>query len=169
MVEEGDRAPAFTAPMVTPAAAAGRSGEYTGDDIESFSLDEALAVGPVVLAFFPGVFSRTCTQELCEFRDWRSDLGDIDAQVFGVSVDAPFPQLAFIDEYDLNYPLLSGFNNDVIERYGVRHDEGLLEGISHRSVFVVDPDGTVVYRWVVYEPQVFPDLDEIRAAVESAT
>lgn len=168
MVEEGDLAPEFTAPMATPENARGKSGEYTGDDIEEFALPAALEDGPVVLAFFPGVFSRTCTQELCDFRDWRAELGELDAQVYGVSADAPFPQLAFIDQYDLNFPLLSGFSNDVIEQYGVRHDEGLLEGISHRSVFVVAPDGTVVYRWVVYEPLVFPDMDEIREAIEAA-
>jgi len=165
MPAETDRAPRFSAPMATPEAASGNSGEYTSDDIEPFDLDDALAGGPVVLAFFPGVFSRTCTQELCSMRDWWGDLEGLDAAVYGVSADTPFSQLAFVDEYDINFPLLSGFNNDVIADYGVRRDDGLLEGISERAVFVISPDGEITYRWVVYEPLVFPEMDEIEAAI----
>ena len=167
MLSESDEAPAFRAPMATPENAGDR-GAYTADHVESFDLDDSLADGPVVLAFFPGVYSRTCTQELCAFRDWLADLGDLDASVYGVSADTPWSQLAFVDEYDLPYPLLSGFNNDVIADYGLRVEEGLLAGIAHRAVFVVAPDGTVTYDWVVREPQVFPDLAEIEAGIEAA-
>lgn len=165
MPTESDPAPRFSAPMATPEAANGSSGEFTAEDVTTFDLEEALADGPVVLAFFPGVFSRTCTQELCSMRDWWTDLADLDAAVYGVSADTPFSQLAFIDEYDVNFPLLSGFNNDVIADYGLRREEGILEGVSERAVFVIAPDGEVVYRWVVYEPLVFPDTDEIEAAI----
>lgn len=58
-----------------------RQYEYTTDDVEAFTLSVALDDGPVVLAFFPGAFSRTCTQELYGFRDWRQELGDLDTQV----------------------------------------------------------------------------------------
>ena len=167
MFEESDTAPAFAAPMATPENAGDR-GVYTSGHVEPFDLEEALADGPVVLAFFPGVYSRTCTEELCQFRDWTADLADLDAAVYGVSADTPWSQLAFIDEYDLDYPLLSGFNNDVIADYGLRREEGLLAGISNRAVLVVAPDRTVTYRWVVREPQVFPDLDAVEAGIETA-
>ncbi len=169
MVETGDAAPEFTVPMSTPEAAAGRRGSYTSADVEAFTLADALAEGPVALAFFPGVFSRTCTEELCEMRDWREELTALDAAVYGVSVDPPFPQLAFIDEYDLSYPLLSAFNSSVAADYGVRREEGLLRGVTERAVFVIEPSGTVVYDWLVTEPQVFPDLDAIGDALADAT
>jgi peroxiredoxin len=152
--------------MATPEAAAGSSGEYTSADVSTFGLEDALSSGPVVLAFFPGVFSRTCTRELCSIRDWWADLDGLDAAVYGVSADTPFSQLAFVDAYDLTFPLLSGFNNDVIGEYGVRQDEGLLEGIADRAIFVIAPGGEIAYRWVVYEPLVLPETDEIEAAIE---
>jgi len=167
MLEESETAPTFRAPMATPENAGAR-GEYSADHVESFKLEEALAEGPVVLAFFPGVYSRTCTQELCEFRDWLSDLGDLDAAVYGVSADTPWSQLAFIDEYGLPYPLLSGFNNTVIEDYGLRVDRGLFEGIARRAVFVIASDGTVVYRWQDDTPGVLPEMDEVEAGIERA-
>jgi len=168
MIESGDAAPAIEAPIVTPEAAAGKRGEYTADDVGEFVLADALADGPVVLAFFPGVFSRTCTEELCRMRDWWTDLGDLEASVYGVSVDPPFPQLAFLDAYDVSFPLLSGFSNDVAADYGVRREEGPLRGIAERAAFVIAPDRTVVYDWLVTDPQIFPDLDAIQAALAEA-
>lgn len=167
MVAVGDDAPDFTVPIVRPENAA-RIGEYTSDDVESFTLSDALATGPVILAFFPGAFTRTCTVEMCSFRDWRTDLEEIDAQVYGVSVDTPWSLLAFINEYDLNYPMLSGFNNSVIEDYGMALDGGLLDGIADRGVFVINTDGTVIYRWVGEDLRELPDLDAISDAVATA-
>lgn len=164
MVEESDTAPTFTAAMATPENASGR-GEYGPDAIDVFDLEEALAEGPVVLAFIPGVYSGTCTSELCAFRDWREEVGGLEAQVHGVSADTPWSQLAFIDEYGLQYPLISGFNNDVIEDYGLRVPEGPLAGISGRAVFVIDTDGTVAYKWAPEDPTSLPDIDEIEDAL----
>ena len=168
MVEHGDQAPDFTVPMVSPDGRTEHVGEYTGDDIQPFTLSEALEDGPVILAFFPGAFSRTCTTEMCEFRDWLAEVGDLEGQVYGISADMPWAQLAYINEYGLNFPMLSGFNSDVIADFGVRREEGLLAGIANRSVFVVGQDGTVQYKWLVTEPGVLPDLAAIREAVAAA-
>lgn len=168
MLTEGDQAPDFTVPMVTPEHA-GTVGEYTGDDISTLTLSDALQHGPVVLAFFPGAFSRTCTQEVCQMRNWLDDIGELNGQVYGVSVDAPWSQLAFIQEYDLNFPLLSGFNNDIIADYGVRQNDGVLAGIAERAVFVISPEQTIEYSWIVHEPLVLPDLPEIEAAIATAS
>ena len=55
MVEVGDDAPTFSAPMTTPSG-----------DIEEFSLADATADGPVVLAFFPGAFTSVCAASIVE-------------------------------------------------------------------------------------------------------
>lgn len=166
MLTEGDSAPDFTVPMATPENAAGQ-GEYTAEDVEPFTLSAALSDGPVVLAFFPGAFSRTCTEELCTFRDWRRELSGLDAQVYGVSVDTPWSLLAFIEQYDINYPLLSGFNNTVIEDYGMAIEDGVMAGIAGRAVFVVDTSGTVTYRWQGGGLRELPEMDDIETALAS--
>lgn len=167
MVEVGDTAPEFTAPMATPENAE-KGSEYTAEHVAEFTLSDALVDGPVVLAFFPGVYSRTCTQELCEVRDWRAAVGDLDARVYGVSADTPWAQLAFVAEYDLTYPLLSGFNNSVVADYGMAVETGVLAGISGRAVFVVDEDGTVTYRWDGDGLRELPDLDAVAEALDAA-
>lgn len=170
MLDVGDDAPEVTAPMATPEAARETErGSYTSGDVSEFSLADALDDGPVVLAFYPGVYSRTCTQELCELRDWKADLAEADAPLYGVSADTPWSLLAFIDEYDLQYPLVSGFNNSIIADFGVRREESIVRGIANRAVFVVAPDGTVSYTWLATEPLTFPDTDEVEAAIAEAT
>lgn len=175
MLDVGDTAPEFTVPMATPEQA-GDAGAYTSDHVERFDLDEALDSGPVALAFFPGVFSRTCTQELCEMRDWHGEVAELGgggeadgtARVYGVSVDTPWSQLRFIDEYDLAYPLLSGFNSEVVADYGVRREDGILRGIAKRAVYVVAPDRRIAYAWTTDEPLTFPDLDAVVEAMEAS-
>lgn len=167
MVDEGDTAPDFTAPKAIPDHA-GAVGEYTADAVTAFTLSEAVGEAPIVLAFFPGAFTRTCTQEMCAVRDWRGELAENEAQVYGVSADTPWSLLAFIEEYDLTYPLLSGFNNSVIEDYGVAIDAGLLDGIAGRAVFVIDGSRTVTYRWISQTPGTLPDLDRVEDAIAAA-
>lgn len=169
MLEVGDTVPELEAPMATPeAAAATQRGNYTSDDVAAFRLSDALEAGPVSIATFPGVFSRTCTRELCEMRDWTADLETLPGDVYGLSADTPWSQLAFVDEYDLSYPLVSGFNNDAIEALGVPRTEGLLRGIADRALFVVGSDREVTYTWHADEPLTFPDLDAVEEALATA-
>jgi len=139
-VEVGDDAPRFSLPV-----ARGRA--Y--NDIEEFSLSEALADGPVVLAFFPAAFTSGCTDELCAFTEGLEAFERVDAQVYGVSVDLSFSQNEFIAEEDLAVPLLSDHAREVTRAYDVVLPEmyGHFE-VSQRAVFVVDEDGVVRHRWV---------------------
>ena len=102
---------------------------------------------------------------MCAFRDWRADLGDLDARVFGASVDTPWALLAFIEEYGIDYPMLSGFNNSLIEEYGMTVDAGIVTGIAGRSVFVIDEDRTVRYRWEGEDLRTLPDLQAVESAL----
>ncbi|WP_254544436.1 redoxin domain-containing protein [Halomarina pelagica] len=158
MVDVGDTAPDFTAPLAT------------GEDIESFTLSEALEDGPVVLAFFPGAFTSVCSHEMATFRDRLEAFSEADAQLYGVSVDSPFALNAFHDELDLTFPLISDANDELIDRYDVSMDFADLgvEDVAKRAVFVVDSDGEVTYAWVSDDPGVEPDYDEVEDAAAAA-
>jgi len=157
MVQQGEPAPEFTVPHTT------------AKDVDEFTLSDALGDGPVVLAFIPGAFTGVCTDEMCEFRDSLADFEELDAKVYGMSVDGPFSQQAFIQENDLNFPMLSDFDGDVIQEYGVVLDSlaGIYGPVSKRSIFVIDDDGNVSYRWVSDDPGVMPDIKEVREAVSA--
>ncbi|PSQ16578.1 peroxiredoxin [Halobacteriales archaeon QS_8_69_26] len=156
-IREGDTAPEFTVPLAN-------------GEVESFTLSERLDEAPLVLAFFPGAFTGTCRREMRTFRDRMDEFAAADGTVYGVSVDSPFALNEFREKHDLGFGLLSDFGKDVVDDYGVRGDLARygVYGVAQRAVFVVDDEGTVVYRWIAEEPGTEPDYDEVLDAVESA-
>ena len=122
----------------------------------------------VVLAFYPGAFTDVCTTEMCALRDQAGELNSLNAQVLGISVDPPFAQKAWADANDLNFPVLSDFNREVVNQYDVAFPNlGGLQGYvaANRAVFIVDKDGVVRYRWLAPSPLDEPDYEEVRRAV----
>jgi peroxiredoxin len=87
-INVGDKAPDFTLPDV---------------DLKPRSLKEFLGQ-KIVLAFFVGAFTSTCTKEMCEFRDSMSRLIDLNAQVIGLSVSDPFSNKVFTEKNRLPVP-----------------------------------------------------------------
>ncbi len=121
---------------------------------------------PVLLLFFPGAFSGTCTTELCTFRDGMARLNEAKAQVLGISVDTFFALKAFRAAEGLHFPLLSDFNKQVIRDYGVFDEDMIgLKGVAKRSVFVLDRDGIVRYREIHDDGREEPDYPKVFAAV----
>ena len=123
----------------------------------------------VVLAFYPGAFTSACKREMCTLRDSIAGLEALDAQVLGVSVNDPFANKAFHEMNMLNFPLLCDYNREAVELYGVAmHDFAGLKGYTaaKRSVFIIDREGIVRYRWVSENPGVEPDYEEIKQELE---
>lgn len=135
-------------------------------DRQSVTLSEQLKSGPVVLAFFPGAFSGTCTKEFCTFRDDVAELTRLSATVVGVSVDTFFALKGWADSQKLPFPLLSDFNKTVIRDYGVFNEDMIgLKGIAKRAVFVIDRAGTIRHREVLDDARNEPDYATIKTAL----
>jgi peroxiredoxin len=151
MPQVGSAAPGFTL--------------YDADKKER-GLSEFLNRGKrTILAFYPGAFTGTCTQEMCTFRDMFPDLTKMNGQLVGISVDAPFAQKAFADKNNLSFPLLCDFKREVIQSYGVVwKDLGGVKGYesANRVIFILDDTGKVVYTWAAPNPGVLPDFEEIK-------
>jgi peroxiredoxin len=96
---------------------------------------------------------------MCSFRDSMDALEHLDAQVYGISVDLPFAQNVWMAEHGLNFPMLSDWDHELIRLYDVVYDDmyGMIE-VAERSVFVLDDDGVVTYKWVREGDN--PDFDE---------
>jgi len=157
MVDIGDEAPDFTAPLAN-------------GDVETFTLSEHLDEAPIVLAFFPAAFTPTCTSEMCSFRDHMAEFEAIDATVYGISVDLPYTLNEFRDGNDLTFGLISDERRELIDAYDVASSFSPLDmRVARRAVFVVDGDGTVTYRWVGDNPKQEPDYEAVHeAAAETA-
>jgi peroxiredoxin len=129
-------------------------------------LSSAVQNGPVVLAFFPAAFSSVCQNEMCTFRDSIATLGSAKAQVFGISTDTFFALKAWADQQRLNFPLLSDYNKDVIDRYGVSNPDMIgLKNIAKRAVFVIDRQGIVRHREVLDDARNEPNYGAVTEAL----
>ncbi|MDN5204443.1 redoxin domain-containing protein [Fulvivirgaceae bacterium BMA10] len=121
----------------------------------------------LVILFFPMAFTGTCTTELCTIRDDIGNYSNINADVVAISVDSPFSLGKFKEEQNLNFDLLSDFNKETSSAYGAIYEEFVLglKGVSKRSAFVVDGEGTIKYAEVLETPTDLPNFDAIKAAL----
>jgi peroxiredoxin len=144
----GDKAPDFV---------------LNGTDLKPKRLSDFL-IRTVVLAFFPGAFTSTCTREMCTFRDSFARLNNLKAQVVGVSVNDPFSSKAFAEKNLLTFPLLCDYNREVIKLYGIElPDFAGLKGytVAKRSVFIIYKNGIIHYIWISDNPGIEPNYEEI--------
>jgi glutaredoxin-dependent peroxiredoxin len=137
-------------------------------DMKPRSLHEFLGK-KVVLAFFVGAFTSTCTKEVCEFRDSMARLVDLNAQVIGVAVTDPFSNKAFVEKNRLPFPVLSDYTRQVIKQWNLVFPDfaGLKDyTVAKRSIFILDEQGIVRYIWISENPSIEPKYDEIEKALE---
>ena len=123
----------------------------------------------VLLLFFPLAFTSTCTAELCSVRDNISFYNNLNAKVFGISVDSLHTLAKYKSEQNLNFTLLSDFNKDVSSIYGSLYDMfGYnMKGVSKRSAFVIDKQGIVRYAEVLENAGEQPNFKNITLTLES--
>jgi peroxiredoxin Q/BCP len=130
MLKEGQKAPAFKLESADGKTVA--LGDFAGKN--------------VVLYFYPRDSTPGCTREAEAFRDAAAALKKKNAVVLGVSKDSIASHCKFRDKYDLNFPLLSDPDGEVLEKYGAWGEKVMygkkMMGII-RSTFVIGPDGKI--------------------------
>ena len=131
--DEGREAPDFALSWAT------KDTVGTADDSYSLWRDRGKTV---VLAFYSRDFTKTDSLLWATFRDRRDDLFGPDAVVIGISVDSVDTHRRFAAKLDLPFRLLSDPGQKVARRYGT----GDRRGVDRRAVYIVGPDGTVLYR-----------------------
>ncbi|HMS66196.1 MAG TPA: redoxin domain-containing protein [Ignavibacteria bacterium] len=154
----GDKAPDFTLPSFTPSA------ELTNITLSSFNGKKN-----VILAFFPQAFTGVCTDQMCTISDSFGDYEGMDTEVLGISVDGTFVQKAFAKDKGIKHPLLSDFNREVINKYGVVRAEFAhgMKNTAERAIFVIGKDGMVKYKEVTENPGVQVNFEKIMEVVKS--
>ena len=137
--------------------------ELVDTELKMRTLDEFKG-GKIVLSFIVAASSPVCEVELCTFRDSWNEISNLGAQVIAISNDGPFANKAFAEKNNYNFPILGDYTSNTIKDYDI-----LLQDLLHvkdynaakRSVFVIDENGTVVYKWVSEDPLKEPNYQEI--------
>lgn len=107
------------------------------------TLSEFLANGPLVVVFYPGDFTPTCTKQLCSYRDAGDEFRDLGVQIVGISADPIEKHRKFKAHYKFEFPLLTDADKSVARAFGATSK--WLFGMVTRANFVVNRKGEVVY------------------------
>ncbi|MEP7277459.1 MAG: thioredoxin-dependent thiol peroxidase [Bacteroidota bacterium] len=129
-VQEGDKAPLFTAP---------------DQDGKKVSL-AGFKGKKLVLYFYPEDGTPTCTIQACNLRDNYSLLKKDGFEVLGVSPDASAKHKKFETRYNLPFRLLADPDHSIIDAYGLWSTKKLYGreymGL-HRTTFLIDEMGFI--------------------------
>ncbi|SRR5579864_1740278 len=109
----------------------------------------------VVLVFYPGDDTHTCTKQLCEFRDHWDQAKAKNAVVYGVNPQGAGKHQKFRAKYNFPFPLLV----DKGQQMGKLYQTSSL--IVKRTVYLIGPDGTILYA-----KRGKPDPEEVLAAAK---
>lgn len=89
--------------------------------------------------------------------------------MLGISVDSHFCHKAYAATENIPFPLLSDFNKEVAQSYGVLGDSGPWRGVASRAVFIVRRDGTVAYVWHAPPSGGLPDVEQVLEEARKAS
>jgi peroxiredoxin len=99
-------------------------------------------------------------------RDRSRDFEEAGVHPFAISRDSPWTQIAWGQALDLTFPLLSDWNGEATRAFGIEREFRGLHGVSDRTAFLVDRDGTVRGAWR-YDTSEVPDFDELLRAAQA--
>ncbi len=113
-----------------------------------------------VLITVPSLDTPVCATETRKFNE---RLADFPVEAVVISMDLPFAADRFCTTEGIDHlTVASDFRDrDFGRKYGVLIQEGPLRGLLARTIFVVDPEGKVVYRQIVPEITSEPDYDDV--------
>lgn len=114
----------------------------------------------LVLAFYPGDFTPTCTKQFCSYRDQGERLDALGAGVLGISPQSVDSHERFSEEKRLNVPLLADVDKAVARAYGATAGP-----IVRRATFIVDEEGTVRHRNVKLAGLSYDGVDDLERAL----
>ena len=138
------------------------------EGLHDVTLSDNFGQKKTVLLFFPLAFTSVCVQEMCSVSAGLAAYTNLNATVYGISVDSPFALEQMAKADNLQFPLLSDFNKEVSAAYEVLFADLLgFKGVAKRSAFVVDENGTIIYSESSDDPKQLPDFDAIKAALKA--
>jgi thioredoxin-dependent peroxiredoxin len=153
--EPGEMAPEFALPWATA--------DSVGPASEPFHLAHRRGK-VVVLAFYPRDFTTGCTAEMRTFGEQFDTMFGDGVEVVGISIDSLETHVRFASSLKLPFKLLSDPTQAIAKRYGSHGNQGSMR----RTVYVIDREGRVHYRNLMFRALDRQDYEELKTAVREA-
>jgi peroxiredoxin Q/BCP len=116
----------------------------------------------VVLYFYPKDDTPGCTAQACNLRDNLASLKSHGIEVIGVSIDSVKSHTKFVTKFELNFPLVSDENKEIVEAYGVwglKKFMGKEYMGTNRTTFIIDEKGII--EGIISKPKTKSHAEEI--------
>jgi peroxiredoxin Q/BCP len=126
----------------------------------------------VVVYFYPKDNTPGCTIESKSFRDHYAEFQALNTEIIGISRDSLKSHCKFIDNHQLNFPLISDDDEVICKLFDVLKEKSMFGkkyfGIE-RSTFLIDKEGRLKQEWrgVSIIGHVKAVLDAVRAGAFS--
>ena len=112
----------------------------------------------LVLYFYPKDNTPGCTKESCRFRDLNSEINKLNCNIVGISADGKKSHLDFINDFNLNFELLSDVDYKMSKDFGTFFISEEFGNSINRSTFLIDERGKIINIWRnIKNPESHPD------------
>ena len=112
----------------------------------------------LVLYFYPKDNTPGCTKESCRFRDLNAEIYKLNCNIVGISADDKESHLSFINDFNLNFELLSDIDYKMSKDFGTFFISEQFGNSIKRSTFLIDENGLIVNIWRdIKNPESHPD------------
>ena len=128
-------------------------------------LSDFWAERPLVLVFYPGDFTPTCTAQLCDYRDNLARLSSLGVSLVGISPDTPEKHADFAGQNGFTFPLLCDPKGEVIRAYRCTSKWTL--GLLSRAICIVNRRGEIVWRHVEAVAVTRRTADQLAEVIQS--
>ena len=135
-------------------------------NLKSFTLGGAQAK-PQVIASLVSLSTPVCSKEAQDLE--KLSLKNPDVNFIVVSKDLPFLFPFFVKEHNIkNVKFVSSFrNNNFGSLYGTLVQNGVLQGLDSRAIFVINKNGNLIYQQRVSEIATPPNYKTLGLAINS--
>lgn len=118
-----------------------------------------------IIASVPSLDTPVCETETKKFNE--NIVGNNAVNLTVISMDLPFAMGRFCSTNGIkNIKVGSDFRNKAFgKKYGVLIQDGALEGLNARAIFVVGKDGKIIYKEIVKEVTNEPDYEALKKAM----
>ena len=122
-----------------------------------------------MLFFYPRADTPGCTKEAIDFTRLAGAFADAQTAVLGVSADSLKAQESFRNKHELQTPLISDEQHEMLEAYGAWGEKSMYGRTFHgvlRTTVLIGTDGRIARLW--RHVKVDGHADEVLAAAQAS-
>ena len=131
----------------------------TSADGSETRLSDLWKQGVTALTFYRGDFCPACNRYLHSIEEQTDARREAGVRIVAVSTDRPDLERETVQRHGLSFPVLSDLERRATDAYDIVYNE--MEGHAEPAVFLISPEGVVLYEAITSGPLGRPSVDDL--------